>query len=120
MNNIPADMDYQETIRAAAQAFIERHQGEHLGDLGQLLSRTADHLVESFEVKESFANHLVHQAYSNVLAVIGRQRIDLQASAEMTVVISDPIRGLAWSVPVHLIYEHLIAAGHGKPFFPAT
>ncbi|SOS36816.1 hypothetical protein CFBP6411_05459 [Pseudomonas syringae group genomosp. 3] len=59
MNNVSADMDYQETIRAAAQAFIERHQGEHLGDLGQLLTRTADHLVESFEVKESFANHLV-------------------------------------------------------------
>ncbi|GAB0075047.1 hypothetical protein TOC8171_04440 [Pseudomonas syringae] len=81
MNNVSADMDYQETIRAAAQAFIERHQSEHLGDLGQLLRRTVDHLVESFDVKESLANHLVHLAYSNVLAVIGRQRIDLQAAA---------------------------------------
>ncbi|AVI87358.1 hypothetical protein BTW15_19155 [Pseudomonas syringae pv. tomato] len=120
MNNVSADMDYQETIRAAAQAFIERHQSEHLGDLGHLLRRTVDHLVESFDVKESLANHLAHLAYSNVLAVIGRQRIDLHASAEMTVVISDPVRGLAWSVPVHLIYEHLIAAGHGKPVSPAT
>jgi len=120
MNNVSVDRDYQETIRAAAQAFIERHQGEHLGDLGQLLGRAIDHLVESLEVKEPLANHLVHQAYSNVLAVIGRQRIDLQASAEMSVVISDPVRGLAWSVPVHLIYEHLIVAGHGKPVSPAT
>ncbi|WP_122418072.1 hypothetical protein, partial [Pseudomonas viridiflava] len=95
MNNVSVERDYQETIRAAAQAFIERHQGEHLGDLGQLLGRAIDHLVESLEVKEPLANHLVHQAYSNVLAVIGRQRIDLQASAEMSVVISDPVRGLA-------------------------
>ncbi|WP_122219228.1 hypothetical protein [Pseudomonas syringae group genomosp. 7] len=120
MNNALIDMDYQETISAAALSFLERHQAEHLGDLGQLICRATNHLVESFSVKESLANHWVHQAYSNILMINGRQRIDLVASEEMTVVISDPVRGLAWSVPVYLIYEHLIAAGHGKLVTPST
>lgn len=120
MNNVPTDMDYQDTIRAAALAFLERHQGEHLGDLGQFLSRTINHLVESLEVKESLATHLVHHAYSDLYAINVRQRIDLQSSEETTVVITDPIRGCTWSVPVHLIYEHLIATGHGTRIPPAT
>lgn len=120
MNNVCTDMDYQDTIRAAALAFLERHQGEHLGDLGQFLSRTINHLVESLEVKESLATHLVHHAYSDLLTINTRQRIDLQASNDHTVVITDPIRGCTWSVPVYLIYEHLIAAGHGTRLTPAT
>lgn len=120
MNNVSTDMDYQDTIRAAALAFLERHQGEHLGDLGQFLSRTINHLVESLEVKESLATHLVHHAYSDLLTITTRQRIDLQASNDHTVVITDPIRGCAWSVPAYLIYEHLIAAGHGTRLTPAT
>ncbi|NNA16825.1 hypothetical protein HBN82_13265 [Pseudomonas lundensis] len=120
MNNVPTDMDYQDTIRAAALAFLERHQGEHLGDLGQFLSRTINHLVESLEVKESLATRLVHYAYSDLRTINKRQRIDLQASTEATVVITDPIRGCTWSVPVYQIYEHLIAAGHGTRIPHAT
>ena len=120
MNNVPTDMDYQDTIRATALAFLERHQGEHLGDLGQFLSRTINHLVESFDVKKSLATNLVHRAYTDLYAINVRQRIDLQASEETTVVITDPIRGCTWSVPVYLIYEHLIAAGHGTRLPPAT
>ena len=120
MNNVSTDMDYQDTIRAAALAFLERHQGEHLGDLGQFISRTINHLVESLEVKKSLATHLVHHAYSDLMTINTRQQIDLQASAYNNVVITDPIRGCTWSVPVCLIYEHLIAAGHGTRITPAT
>ncbi|WP_122587136.1 hypothetical protein [Pseudomonas viridiflava] len=120
MNSTPMDRDYQETISAAALAFLERHQAEHLGDLGQLLCRAINHLVESFNVKESLANRLAHQAYGNILTINCRQRVDLQASIETKVVITDPVRGLAWSVPVDLIYERLIAAGHGKLVTPST
>ncbi|CAI8790512.1 hypothetical protein [Pseudomonas sp. IT-P218] len=119
MNNV-ADMDYQETIRAAALAFLERHQGEHLGDLGQFLSRTINHLVESLEVKEALATHLVHHAYTDLMSINTRQRIDLQASSDHHIVITDPIRGCTWSLPAYLIYEHLIAAGRGTRLTPAT
>jgi hypothetical protein len=118
--NVSADMDYQDTIRAAALAFLERHQGEHLGDLGQFLCRTINHLIESLEVKESLATHLVHHAYSDLLTINTRQRINLQASNDFAAVITDPIRGCTWSVPVYLIYEHLISAGHGTRLTPAT
>lgn len=119
MNNV-SDMDYQETIRAAALAFLERHQGEHLGDLGQFLSRTINHLVESLDVKESLATHLVHHAYTDLMSINTRQRIDLQASSDYHIVITDPIRGCTWSLPAYLIYEHLIAAGRGTRLTPAT
>lgn len=120
MNNVSTDMDYQDTIRATALAFLERHQGEHLGDQGQLMYRTIHHLVDSFDVVYSLALRLTCQACSDLADIQVRQRLDLQASAEHTVVITDPIRRCAWSVPVYLIYEHLIAAGHGTLITPAT
>lgn len=120
MNHVSTDMDYQDTIRAAALAFLERHQGEHLGDLGQFLYRTVNHLVESLGVKEPLATHLVNHAYTDLQTINSRQRIDRKASNEYSVVITDPIRGCSWSVPAYLIYEHLIAAGHGRRINPAT
>ena len=120
MNNVSTDMDYQDTIRAAALVFLERHQGEHLGDLGQFLSRTINHLVESLEVQEILAMHLVSLAYTDLVEINIRALIDRQASSDCTVVITDPIRGCSWSVPAYLIYEHLIAAGHGTRLTPAT
>lgn len=120
MNAQTNPLDYQECMQSAALAFLERHQGEHLADLGQFLSRTINHLVESLDVKKSIATILVHRAYSDLVTISARQRIDLQASQDTTVVITDPIRGIAWSVPAYLIYEYLIAAGHGTCITPAT
>ena len=120
MNNVSTDMDYQDTIRAAALAFLERHQGEHLGIPSQLLDRTFNHLVDSFEVASSLALHLTCQACNDLAEIQVRQRLDLKTCEARNVVITDPIRGCSWSVPVHLIYEHLIAAGHGTRLTPAT
>lgn len=120
MNNVSTDMDYQDTIRAAALAFLERHQGEHLGNHSQLMYRTIHHLVESFEVVESLALRLTSQACSDLIEIQVRQRLNLKACDTRNVIITDPIRGCAWSVPVYLIYEHLIAAGHGTRLTPAT
>ena len=113
-------MDYRSIIRAAALTFLERHQGEHLGDQGQFIERTINHLVDSFRVDKPLALRLACEALGDLAEINTRQRIDLQASAEHTVIITDPVRGCAWSVPVYLIYEHLIAAGHGKRITPAT
>lgn len=119
MNNVSTD-DSQDTIRAAALAFLERHQGEHLGDLGQFLSRTINYLVKNFDIENSIAASLVNRAYCDLYEINVRQQIDLQASEETRVVITDPIRGCSWSVPAYLIYEHLIAAGHGTRLTPTT
>ncbi|WP_268799048.1 hypothetical protein [Pseudomonas huanghezhanensis] len=120
MINVPMDMDYRSTIRAAAVAFLERHQGEHLGDQGQFIQRTINHLMHSFQVDKALALRLVCEALGDLAEINVRQRVDLNASAEHTVVITDPVRGCTWSVPVYLIYEHLISAGHGKRITPAS
>lgn len=120
MNNVSTDMDYQDTIRAAALSFLERHQGEHLGDPSLLSNRTINHLVESFEVLRSLAVRLTYQAWNDLAEIQVRQRLDLKACDTRNVIITDPIRGCTWSVPVYLIYEHLIAAGHGTRLTPAT
>lgn len=120
MNNVSTDMDFQDTIRAAALAFIERHQGEHLGDPSQLTNRTTNYLVESFDVASSLAMRLTIQACNDAAEIQVRQRLDFKACDARNVVITDPIRGCSWSVPVYLIYEHLIAAGHGTRLTPAT
>ncbi|NBA97951.1 hypothetical protein [Pseudomonas sp. R5(2019)] len=120
MNNVSTDMDYQDTIRAAALAFLERHHGEHLGEPSQFMDRTINHLIDSFEVAHSLAVHLTCKAFIDLAEIQVRQRLDLKSCDARNVVITDPVRGCAWSVPVHLIYEHLIAAGHGTRITPAT
>lgn len=120
MNNVSTDMDYQDTIRAAALAFLERHQGEHLADLSALLNRTISHLVSSFNVAEPVAIKLASLAQIELMEIAFHQRLDLNYSTDTVVVIKDPIRGCCWSVPVYLIYEHLIAAGRGTRLTPAT
>jgi hypothetical protein len=120
MNNASTDMDYRTTIRAAALAFLERHQGQHLGDQGQFIERTINHLVDSFQADRSLALRLTCEALGDLAEINIRQRMDLSASEPYAVVITDPVRGCAWSVPVYLIYEHLISAGRATRVTPAT
>jgi len=120
MNNACLDMDYRSTIRAAALAFLERHQAEHLGDQGQFIERTVNHLVDSFQADKAFALRITCEALGDLAEINVRQRIDLMASESHAVVITDPVRGCAWSVPVHLIYEHLISAGRATRITSAT
>jgi environmental stress-induced protein Ves len=120
MNTASKDLDYRSTIRAAALTFLERHQGEHLGDQGQFIERTANHLVDSFQADKPLAIRLTCEAMSDLYEINVRQRLDLHASESHAVVITDPVRGCTWSVPVHLIYEHLIAAGRATRITSAT
>lgn len=120
MNNPSTDMDYRSTIRAAALTFLERHQGEHLGDQGQFIERTVNHLVDSFQADKPLALRLTFEALGELSEIKVRQRVDLQASESHAVVITDPVRGCAWSVPVNLIYEYLISTGRATRVTPAT
>ncbi|MCT8963555.1 hypothetical protein K6106_17965 [Pseudomonas fluorescens] len=120
MNAQATTLDYQQCMQNAALAFLERHQAEHLGDPSQLMDRTTSHLVESFEVVNSLALRLTIQAFNDLAAIQVRQRLDLKACDARNVVINDPVRGCSWSVPVYLIYEHLISAGRATRVTPAT
>lgn len=108
MNAQTNTLDYQECIQNAALTFLERHQGEHLGDLSALLDRTISHLVSSFNVAESIATRLASLAHIELIEIAFRQRIDLSYSTDTIAVIRDPIKGHCWSIPVNLIYERIL------------
>ncbi|MGO4366664.1 hypothetical protein [Pseudomonas sp. PAB10] len=115
MNNLPAVQEYQDMLKTAALAFLERHRCEHLGDDQQLFDRTLQHLVADFDVLTQTAERLVHLANSEMSAVCDRQRLDTFSSTSTHTVIIDTATGNAWAIPVSLIYERiLIAPDNGR------
>lgn len=110
MNNPPAVKEYQDTLKAAALMFLERHQCEHLGDDQQLFDRAVHHLVTDFDVLTTTAEKIVHLASSDMSAVRDRQRSDMVSSTSTHTVIIDPATGNAWAVPISLIYERILNA----------
>lgn len=110
MTNLPAVQEYQDTLKASALVFLERHQCEHLGDDQQLFDRAVLYLVTDFDVLTTTAEKLVHLACSDMSAVRDRQRLDIISSTSTHTVIIDPATGKAWAVPVSLIYERILNA----------
>jgi hypothetical protein len=110
MNNLPAVQEYQDMLKAAALAFLERHQCEHLSDDLQLMKRAVQHLVADFDVLTPTAEKMVHLAYSDLSAAPDRQRLDVLTSTPTHTVITDTGTGEVWSVPVSLIYERILNA----------
>jgi len=58
--------EYRDSMQAAARAYLERHQAEHLADDGQLFERAARYLVQAMEVPVFMAQRLVHLAMSDL------------------------------------------------------
>lgn len=110
MIDLPAVKEYQDMLKAAALAFLERHQCEHLGDDQQLFDRAVHHLVTDYDVLTQVAEKMVHLANSEVSAIRDRQRLNIQSSTPTHTVIVDPVTGTQWAVPVSLIYERIINA----------
>lgn len=110
MTNLPAVQEYQDMLKAAALAFLERHQCEHLGNDQQLFDRAVQHLISDYDVLTQIAEKLVHLACSDMSAVRDRQRLDIVSSTATHTVIIDPTTGSAWAVPVSLIYERILNA----------
>ncbi|GFM86121.1 hypothetical protein PSCICO_15200 [Pseudomonas cichorii] len=110
MNKSPVALEYQDVLKAAALAFLERHHSEHLSNDQQLFDRTVQYLVTDYDVQNQMASRMVHLAYSDLSAISDRQRLDVASSTETHSVITDPSTGHAWAIPVSLIYERIINA----------
>ena len=110
MTNLPAVQEYQDTLKASALLFLERHQCEHLGDDQQLFDRAVQHLITDFDILTTTAEKAVHLACSDMSAILDRQRLDIISSTSTHTVITDPATGKAWAVPVSLIYERILNA----------
>lgn len=108
MNSL-APLDYQDSMLLAARGFLARHQSEHLEDDPQLITRLTDHMVGALGVKPRLAGRLAELAYSEWSSAKLHQCVDLGTNSSTSVEIYEPASGMSWSVPVHLIYEHIIA-----------
>jgi hypothetical protein len=116
MNNLPAVQEYQDMLKTAAFAFLERHQCEHLADDQQLFKRAVQHLVTDYSATTQHAERLVHLANSEMSAVSKRQRLDVINSTSTHTVIFDTATGNAWAIPVSLIYERILIAPENGRF----
>ena len=110
MNNEPAVTEYLDMLKAAALAFLERHQCEHLSNDQQLFARAVQHLVADYDVLTQMAERMVHLACSDMTVIRDRQRLDVLNSSTTHSVIVDPTTGHTWAIPVSLIYERIINA----------
>lgn len=101
--------DYRAAMQAAAYAFLERHQAEHLADEQTLFSRAVQHLQHALDVPQYMAENLVALAYGQLRSAGQRMQLDVATSSAATAMITDPASGLTFAVPVALIVRHLIA-----------
>lgn len=101
--------DYRAAMQAAAYAFLERHQAEHLADEQTLFSRAVQHLQHALDVPQYMAENLVALAYGELRSAGQRMQLDVANSSAATAMITDPASGLTFAVPVALIVRHLIA-----------
>lgn len=106
--NTVTDQEYRITMQAAAQAFIERHQGEHLGDDQLLFTRAVNHLHNTLDVPQYMAENLVGLAYGELRSQGQRLQLDVGSSNHHTAMLTDPASGMTFAVPVALIVQHLI------------
>lgn len=100
--------EYRDTMQAAALAFLQRHQGEHLGDSQLLFTRAVNHLHTTLDVPQYLAENLVGMAYGQIRSQGQRLELDISASSSHTAMITDPASGMTFAVPVALIAQHLI------------
>lgn len=100
--------DYRAAMQAAAYAFLERHQAEHLADEQTLFTRAVQHLQHALDVPQYMAENLVALAYGQLRSAGQRMQLDVATSSAATAMITDPASGLTFAVPVALIVRHLI------------
>lgn len=112
MNAIP--QDYQDDMQAAALAYMQRHQAEHLGSSQALINRAADHLECALGLARPLAEKLVLRAYGEVNSGDQPYRIDTDSTSAHTVALVDTRTGLTHALPAALIAQHLIATPRRK------
>ncbi|WOD12768.1 hypothetical protein RPW65_07975 [Pseudomonas sp. NyZ704] len=112
--------DYQDDMQAAALAYMQRHQAEHLGSSQALINRAADHLECALGLERPLAEKLVLRAYGELSSADQTYRVDLDSSSAHTVALVDTRTGLTHAVPADLIARYLIATPQRKRLTSAT
>ena len=106
--------DYQDDMQAAALAYMQRHEAEHLGASQALINRAADHLECALGVTRPLAEKLVLRAYGERHSADQPYRVDLEATSAHTLALVDTRTGLTHAIPAELIARYLIATPKRK------
>lgn len=107
MNEVEENLELNEELLAMAQAYLARHESDGLLDDQVLFCRAVKHL-QSIDVSLHVAERLVSRAYGLLKSSHDRRRLDIGASSETVAVVTDPLNGLTWAVPVGLIVKYVI------------
>ncbi|KUM45036.1 hypothetical protein [Pseudomonas sp. EpS/L25] len=107
MNTTNHPNDYLDAMQAAAFAFLQRHEGEHLGHSQQLFNRGVEYLLQ-MGVPQHTSERLVARAADQLEAVKGHRFLDIDASTGDVVVLVNPATGLRYRIPVQEIFDALI------------
>lgn len=100
-----AELNYRETLEAAALGYLQRHQAKFLGDEQNLFNLGVAFLMSSLSADKALAECTVDRAFGEMKAAGDRRYLDVSASNGHTAVITDPASGIAHSVPVALICQ---------------
>ena len=107
MMEVDEGLEMNEDMLAMAQTFLARHECDALLDDQVLFCRAVKHL-QSVDVPLHVAERLVSHAYGVLKSSNDRRRLDVAASSETVAVVTDPVNGLTWAVPVGLIVKYVI------------
>jgi hypothetical protein len=107
MEGVDDNTGLDEELVAIAQAFLARHEANGLKDDQVLFCRAVKHL-QSVDVPMHLAEKLVSHAYGALKSSHDRRRLDINASSATVAVVTDPVNGLTWAVPVGLIVKYII------------
>jgi hypothetical protein len=104
------EREYRTTMQSAALCFMQRHQAEHLDNDQLLFTRAVTYLQTTLEVPIYLAETLAGLAYGELRSSGDQRRLDLASSSESVAVLTDPVSGHSFAIPVALIFLHLIDA----------
>lgn len=100
----------QRLIQASALSYLQHYQPKHAGNDQILFSKTVQHMITAYGLKTPTAQKMVSCAYGELKTLHERRRVDISASTEHLVVITDPANGMTWAVPVTAIVQRVIEA----------
>jgi hypothetical protein len=107
MNEIDESLQLDDELLIIAQGFLARHGSDGLSDDQVLFCRAVKHM-QCMGVPRHMAEKLVSHAYGVLKSCNDRRRLDIAASSETVAVVTDPVNGLTWAVPVGLIVKYVI------------
>ena len=118
--------DYRSSMQRAAYAYLRRHEAEYLIDSDLLFDSCVRHLTFALEVPASLAPQLTHSAWTELQAVLRRERAARRVAVELVrlpgahvALLVDTCTLHRYCVSARLLPQKLLASSRPTPQRPA-